>query len=49
MRAAAAECRVQSANVPKEKFKGSDKNRINEPKMKAQIPKWSAEEEYILS
>lgn len=41
--------RVQGASVPKEKFKGSDKNRINEPKMKAQIPKWSAEEEYILS
>lgn len=45
----ASRCRAQSTNVPKEKFKGSDKNRINESKMKAQIPKWSAEEEYILS
>lgn len=36
-------------NLPTEKFKGSDKNRINELKMKAQIPKCGAGEEYILS
>lgn len=40
---------MQSENVLKEKFKGSDRNGINEAKMKAQIPKCGAEEEYILS